>query len=217
LTPGLGASVDRGVAPTIHDDVATTRILVIEDERIIARDICATLEEMGYAVCGMGRSSTEALAQAAAQKPDLVLMDIRIEGPLDGVEAAAELKRRHKVPVVFLTGNTDEGTLQRAIRAEPDGYLAKPFTRATLRSAIEVAIQRRGVEGRLRRVNDELIGQKSQLEKRAESWGCSVKWATSCNCATAPRRCWSSWLGLRDSSSQAISERSISSTDRALL
>jgi diguanylate cyclase (GGDEF)-like protein len=168
LTPGLTTSAARCVPLTIHDDVATKRILVIEDERIIARDICATLEEMGYAVCGTGRSSTEALDQAAAQQPDLVLMDIRIEGTLDGVEVATELKRRHNVPVVFLTGNTDEGTLQRAIRAEPDGYLAKPFTRATLRSAIEVAIQRRSVEGRLRRVNDELVGQKSQLEKRAD-------------------------------------------------
>jgi diguanylate cyclase (GGDEF)-like protein len=147
------------------------RILVIEDERIIARDICKTLEEMGYVVCGTGRSSNEALDQAAAHHPDLVLMDIRIDGQLDGVEAAAELKRRRKVPVVFLTGNTDEDTLERAVRAEPDGYLSKPFTRATLRSAIEVALQRHGVEGRLRRMNDELAAQKGQLEKRADELG----------------------------------------------
>jgi diguanylate cyclase (GGDEF)-like protein len=148
----------------------TKRILVVEDERIIARDICQTLEEMGYG-CATARSSNEALEQADAYRPDLVLMDIQINGQLDGVEVATELKRRHQAPVVFLTGNTDEGTLQRAIRAEPDGYLAKPFTRATLRSAIEVAIQRRGVEGRLRRTNDELVGQKSQLEKRADELG----------------------------------------------
>ena len=153
------------------DDAATKRILVIEDERIIARDICKTLEELGYAVCGTGRSSAEALDEAAAHHPDLVLMDIRIEGALDGVEVAAELKRRHQVPVVFLTGNTDSVTLERAVRAEPAGYLSKPFTRATLRSAIEVALQRHSVEGRLRRMNEELAVQKAQLEKRADELG----------------------------------------------
>src|SRR5450432_3203639 len=126
---------------------------------------------MGYAVCGTGRSSTEALDQAAAQHPDLVLMNIRIEGTMDGVEVAAELKRRHQIPVVFLTGNTDAVTLERAVSAEPDGYLAKPFTRATLRSAVEVAIQRHGAAGRLRRLNAELAAQKAQLEKRADELG----------------------------------------------
>ena len=149
----------------------TRRILVVEDERIIARDICKTLEEMGFGVCGTAGSSDEALDQAAAYDPHLVLMDIRINGKLDGVEAAAELKRRYRVPVVFLTGNTDEVTLQRAFRSEPDGYLSKPFTRATLRSAIEVALQRHGVEERLRRMNEELAAQKSQLEKRADELG----------------------------------------------
>ncbi|HXI55754.1 MAG TPA: diguanylate cyclase [Polyangia bacterium] len=147
------------------------RILVVEDERIIARDICKTLEEMGYVVCGTARSSNEALDQAAAHRPALVLMDIRIAGQMDGVEAAAEIKRRHQVPIVFLTGNTDESTLQRAFRSQPDGYLSKPFTRATLRSAIEVAIQRHGVEERLRRMNEELAAQKLQLEKRADELG----------------------------------------------
>jgi diguanylate cyclase (GGDEF)-like protein len=158
-------------APLSKDETETKRILVIEDERIIARDICKTLEEMGYTVCGTGRSSGEALDQAAAHRPDLVLMDIRIEGPMDGVEAATELKRRHQVPVVFLTGNTDEATLERAVRAKPDGYVSKPFTRASLRSAVEVALQRHSVEERLRRMNEELASQKAQLEKRADELG----------------------------------------------
>jgi diguanylate cyclase (GGDEF)-like protein len=152
-------------------ETETKRILVIEDERIIARDICSTLEELGYVVCGTGRTSTEALDQTAAHRPDLVLMDIRIDGPLDGIGAAAELKRRHEVPVVFLTGNTDEGTLERAVQVAPEGYLSKPFTRATLRSAVEVAMRRHGVEGRLRRLNEELAAQKSQLEKRTDELG----------------------------------------------
>src|SRR5580698_2862428 len=155
-------------AAVAGDGTDAKRLLVVEDQRIICRDICKTLEELGYVVCATARSSDEALEQAAAHHPDLVLMDIRIIGQVDGVEVATELKRRHQVPVVFLTGNTDEETLQRAFRAEPDGYLSKPFTRATLRSAIEVAIQRHGVEGRLRRMNQELAEQKGLLEKRAD-------------------------------------------------
>ena len=120
-------------------DLEPRKILVVEDERIIARDICKTLEDMGYTVCGSARSSTEALEQAAAERPHLVLMDVRIDGELDGIELSTELKRLYQVPVVFLTGNTDEVTLQRAFRAEPDGYLSKPFSRATLRTAMEVA------------------------------------------------------------------------------
>jgi diguanylate cyclase (GGDEF)-like protein len=160
-----------GIELVSKDETEAKRILVIEDERIIALDICKTLVEMGYEVCGTGRSSTDALDLAAAHRPDLVLMDIRINGPLDGVEVAAELKRKHQVPVVFLTGNTDEVTLERAVRAGPDGYLSKPFTRASLRSAVEVAIQRHGVEGRLRRMNEELAAQKDELEKRADELG----------------------------------------------
>jgi diguanylate cyclase (GGDEF)-like protein len=167
----MGVPFVMGFAPVAEDETESKRILVIEDERIIARDICKTLEEMGYVVCGTGRSSSEALEQATAHRPDLVLMDIRIEGALDGVETATELKRRHHVPVIFLTGNTDEGTLERAVRAKPDGYLSKPFTRATLRSAVEVALQRHGVEDRLRRMNEELAAQKGQLEKRADELG----------------------------------------------
>src|SRR5580692_1435726 len=129
--------------PTIGSaDSEARTILIVEDERIVARDLSLTLEEMGYVVSATVRSSTEAFQEAAAHRPDLVLMDIRIDGDADGVEVAAELKRRHQVPVIFLTGSTDEETLQRAFRTEPDGYLPKPFTRATLRTALEVAFQR---------------------------------------------------------------------------
>jgi diguanylate cyclase (GGDEF)-like protein len=160
-----------GTAITQTPDPGARTILIVEDERIVARDLSMTLEEMGYVVCAAVRSSTEALHQAATHRPDLVLMDIRIKGEADGVEVAAELKRRHHVPVIFLTGSTDEETLQRAFRTEPDGYLPKPFTRATLRTALEVAFQRQTVEGRLRKVNEELAAQKGELEKRTSELG----------------------------------------------
>jgi diguanylate cyclase (GGDEF)-like protein len=155
----------------VSNGTETKRILVVEDQRIVSRDICETLQEMGYVVCATARSSEEALDCSATHRPDLVLMDIRLSGQVDGVEVASELKRRHRIPVVFLTGNTDEETLERAVRAEPDGYLSKPFTRATLRSAIEVAIQRHGVGVRLVRMNEELAEQKRELENRADELG----------------------------------------------
>jgi diguanylate cyclase (GGDEF)-like protein len=138
----------------------------VEDERFVARDLCKTLEDLGYQVGASARSLEEALLQADAQRPDLVLMDIHIKGVVDGIEAAAQLKHRHPVPIVFLTASTDERTLQRAFRERPDGYLPKPFTRATLRTAIEVALQRREVESRLRQTNLQLAAQKCELESR---------------------------------------------------
>ena len=161
---------------------------------------------MGY-VCSTALSSNEALDQAAAHRPALVLMDIRIIGQMDGVEVAAELKRLHHLPVVFLTGNTDESTLQRAFRVEPDGYLSKPFTRATLRTAIEVAIQRHGVEGRLRNTErGELPGQKRQLEnaRRADLSEMGISEAvTALRRGALPSAC-----SLGDSHSPMMSARS---------
>lgn len=145
---------------------ALTRILVVEDERVVALDLCRALADMGYLVGRSARSSHEALELAAADAPDLILMDIRIDGGSDGIEAATQLKLLHQVPIVFLTASTDEMTMQRAFRARPHGYLPKPFTRATLRSAIEVALQRHEVESQLRLTNDQLAAQKSELERR---------------------------------------------------
>ena len=148
-----------------------TRIMVVEDERIVARDLCRTLEAFGYRVAGAARSAEEALAQAADMAPDLVLMDIRIKGQADGVEAATQLKLRYGVPVVFLTASSDEGTLQRAMRSQPDGYVSKPFTSTVLHTAIEVALQRHGAAVRLRETNVQLATQKTELEKRTRELG----------------------------------------------
>src|SRR5688572_21807090 len=105
----------------MHSAAAT--ILVVEDEAIVARDIKNTLAEMGYSVLGTAASCDEALQRATERCPDLVLMDIRIQGQRDGVDTAELLRRRFRVPVVFLTAYADDTTLARAKRAQPYGYL----------------------------------------------------------------------------------------------
>jgi PAS domain S-box-containing protein len=124
--------------------------LVVEDEAIVARDIQATLGDLGYEVQDTASSCEEAIVSATARCPDLVLMDIRIQGQRDGIETAEMLRRRFRVPVVFLTAYADDKTVERAKKAQPYGYLVKPIKSNELRSAVEVALHRHEMDTRLR-------------------------------------------------------------------
>ena len=126
------------------------RLLVVEDEAIVALDICAGLRALGYEVVGVAATGEEALALAAAERPDLVLMDIRLRGRMDGVEAARRIRESSDVPVVYLTAYADEATLQRAKAAEPFGYVLKPFEERELRTTVEMALYKSRMEARLR-------------------------------------------------------------------
>jgi two-component system cell cycle sensor histidine kinase/response regulator CckA len=125
-------------------------ILIVEDERLVAKDIQQALVGFGYDAFGIATSGEEAIATVSSRCPDLVLMDIRIKGDRDGVETAAILRERFGVPVVYLTAHADEATIQRAKQTEPHGYLLKPVTAAELRSAIEVSLYKHAMESRLR-------------------------------------------------------------------
>ncbi len=125
-------------------------VLVVEDERIVAKDLQQTLDGMGYDAFALAASAEEAVARASERCPDVVLMDIRIKGQRDGIETAAILRERFGVPIVFLTAHADDATLERAKKTEPHGYLLKPVKPAELRSAIEVAVYRHGMEKQLR-------------------------------------------------------------------
>ncbi|HEY3500933.1 MAG TPA: response regulator [Polyangiaceae bacterium] len=121
-------------------------ILVVEDERIVANDIAESLRKMGYDVVGTAASAEECLRQAAEHHPDLVLMDVRIEGDLDGIETAKRLRTRYGMPIIYLTAYADEETVARACETEPHGYILKPFRTGELRSMIEVALSKHQVE-----------------------------------------------------------------------
>src|SRR5262249_60057718 len=120
--------------------------LVVEDECIVAFDLRVALEDMGYAVVATVASSDEALRAADQHRPDLVLMDIKITGRADGIEAGCALRDRHRIPVVYLTANADGATLSRALATEPGGYLVKPYNEHTLRTTIELAFSRHEAE-----------------------------------------------------------------------
>ena len=140
------------------------RILIVEDDGIIARDIQMMLEELGYEVPGIAASGAEALQLASHENVDLLLMDVNIQGNIDGIETAAQLCRLYRLPVVFLTAHTDDNTLKRAREIEPFGYLAKPITMADLKVAVAVALTR--------------YRSQRQVEKR-EEWLHSILQSTT--------------------------------------
>jgi PAS domain S-box-containing protein len=116
------------------------KILIVEDERIVAEDIKTKLEYVGYAVAGIASSGEESIIKAKKLQPDLVLMDIVLEGKMDGMEAAAQILSRFNIPVVYLTAYSDERTLKKAKATEPFGFIIKPFEAQDLFTAIEMAL-----------------------------------------------------------------------------
>lgn len=126
-------------------------ILVVEDERIVSLDIQNTLKRVGYDVAGTASSGTEALEKTGQLRPDLVLMDILLEGGMDGVEAAAAIAEAHDVPVVFLSAASDRETLDRAKVSGSYGYILKPFEERELHFAIDMALYKHSMEKDLRR------------------------------------------------------------------
>jgi CheY-like chemotaxis protein len=117
------------------------RILMVEDERLIAADLRRRLQRMGHAVVGLVASGEEAIAQAQRLRPDLVLMDIRLRGLMDGVEAAEHIHTQCDMPVVFMSAYTTVETLEHIWRTGPAAYLSKPFFESQLRLAIERVLE----------------------------------------------------------------------------
>lgn len=126
------------------------RILVVEDESIVAADIQDRLEALGYEVPATVGWGEKAVELAGALRPDLVLMDIQLKGRMDGVEAAHQIRRRFNIPVVYLTANADHPTVQRAKVTEPFGYVIKPFEERELHTTIEVALYKHRAEQTLK-------------------------------------------------------------------
>jgi PAS domain S-box-containing protein len=126
------------------------RILLAEDEGLIAEELRDRLESLGHEVVDVVAAGEEAIRVVGLSPPDLVLMDIRLAGRMDGIEAAAEIGSRFEVPVVYLTAHSDAGTIQRAKRTAPLGYLVKPVEEQELRITVEMALHKAELERRLR-------------------------------------------------------------------
>ena len=121
---------------------AEGRILIVEDEHIVAMGIKKMVKSLGYTVTGVASSGEDAISKAERTFPDVVLMDIMLKGNMDGVEAAGEIRERFDVPVVYLTAYSDNKILERAKKTEPFGYIVKPFDEKDLHSSIEIALHR---------------------------------------------------------------------------
>lgn len=129
--------------------MAKIKILVVEDESIVAKDIQRTLQNLDYDVPAVVSSGNVAIQKAKETNPDLVLMDIVLKGKIDGIKAAKQIRSRFGIPVVYLTAHTDDNTLKRAKVTEPFGYIVKPFEDRELKTVIEMALYKAKMENQL--------------------------------------------------------------------
>lgn len=130
--------------------MAQTQILVVENEIVVAEDIRAKLRGLGYAAPAICASGDDAIERSGRDRPDLVLMDIDLPGPTDGVAAATRIRERFNIPVVYLTAYADPETVDRAKVAEPYGYILKPFEVRELHSAVQIALYKHRMEQAVR-------------------------------------------------------------------
>jgi CheY-like chemotaxis protein len=115
------------------------KILIVEDEFLVAADIKHNLESVGYDVVGIASTGKDAINNAGKLFPDIILMDITLKGDMDGIDAAQQIRNLYDIPIVYLTGFFDDGIIERAKITQPYGYIVKPFTGTGLLSIIKMA------------------------------------------------------------------------------
>lgn len=132
------------------------KVLVVEDERIVALNLQQRLKKLGYEVPAIAASGAQALEKMRSLHPDLVLMDINIEGPMDGIETAKSIPSEFDIPVIYLTAYSEDATLERARDTRPYGYLVKPFSERALHATIQMVLERRNTDMALRESEERL-------------------------------------------------------------
>jgi DNA-binding response OmpR family regulator len=152
---------------TTDDELNENRakILVVEDEAVIAMDIEARLEALGYVVVGVSARGDKAIELAESSRPDLALMDINILGPMNGIQTARELRERFDLPSIFLTAYSDDETIKAASGSEALGYLIKPFADREVRASVEFALYRHKAERQLAEYREKLRKKVIELEQ----------------------------------------------------
>ncbi len=142
------------------------RILIVEDEQIVAEDLKRILEGLGYEVVGKAASGEAAIAQVEKTRPQMVLMDIRLEGKMDGIEVAEYIYTHYDIPVSYLTAYADKTTLERAKATLPFGYILKPFEERHLETTIELALFRHKMDGMFKSLDQ---SQAAALQNLSEA------------------------------------------------
>ena len=136
--------------------VGFVSVLIVEDEIIVAEDLAGRLRQLGYEIAGIAASGEEAVELTDRLRPQLIIMDIQLNGTLDGIEAADRILARHDLPVVYLTAHADAATLVRAKVTGPSGYILKPYGERELAIQIEMALYKHAADQKLRESNEEL-------------------------------------------------------------
>lgn len=142
----------------------STKILIVEDESIVAMDLERTLKKLGYDVVGVVDTGLGAIQKIEQTRPDLVLMDIQLKGKMDGTEAAKEISNRFSIPIIFLTAYSDQATLECAKLSEPIAFLLKPIKFNLVQATIQMALNRSAAMATHQRI------AKQKLEKSEESF-----------------------------------------------
>lgn len=141
------------------------KILIVEDELIVANDLLHRLKKLDYQVVGTVETGNEAIVSAERDRPDLILMDIYLKGGMDGIETSRIIQERFQIPVIYLTAYSDDSTLLRAQLTEPYGYILKPFEEREIHAHIEMALYRKKTEKEKKKIQDDLQLNMAELEK----------------------------------------------------
>ena len=118
------------------------KILIVEDEIIIAIDLKIRLEDLGYYVPGIAVNGRDAIKKTGEKNPDIILMDILLNGEKDGIEVAQQIRNQYNIPIIYLTGSPDDGLHEKAETTEPYGYINKPFDNTEIENAIQSAVSK---------------------------------------------------------------------------
>ena len=118
------------------------KILIVEDEIIIAIDLKIRLEDLGYYVPGIAVNGRDAIKKTGEKNPDIILMDILLNGDKDGIEVAQQIRNQYNIPIIYLTGNQNDSVIERAETTEPYGYINKPFDNNEIENAIQLAVSK---------------------------------------------------------------------------
>ncbi len=132
------------------------RILIVDDESVILTELEEYLVSMGFDVVGRANSGEKAVESASNLLPDLIMMDIKMPGLMDGIDAAIKITEERKIPIIFLTAYADDELIKRAKQIGPFGYIIKPFSDVQIEAAIEIALYKKDMEEKLEKANDEL-------------------------------------------------------------
>lgn len=134
-----------------------TRILIVEDDMIIAANVSLQLSKLGYEVTGIESRGEDAINHVRENHPDIILMDIHLKGKIDGIEAGRQIYHDYQIPLIYLTANSDEASYQKAKETKPYAFISKPFNKLNLERTIELVIQKIGEENPEGQLSDSFV------------------------------------------------------------